>query len=147
MAAVAAIVAYLPAQQFGLQEGFWAAITAIGVLQTELRTTSSVARDQFIGASIGGVVGLLMLLAFGSHLLTYAAAVTLSLLTCWVIRIPSASRLAGITATIILLVPHTGSPGQMFLSRLLEVGWGVCVSVATVWLAASLRWLPLGGNR
>src|SRR3954452_9974995 len=138
MAAVAAVVAYVPAQQLGLQEGFWGAITAIAVLQTEFRATRSLAIDQSIGASIGGVIGLAMLLALGSHLATYAAAVTLALLACWTIGLPSASRLAGITATIILLVPHTGSALQMFLSRVFEVGWGVCVSVAVVWISARL---------
>jgi len=48
----------------------------------------------------------------------------------------SASRLAGITATIIPLVPHTGTPQRMFLDRVAEVGWGICAAVGTVWLAA-----------
>lgn len=50
----------------------------------------------------------------------------------------SASRLAGVTATIILLVPHAGSPESTFVSRVAEVGWGVCVAVAIVWLAGRL---------
>jgi hypothetical protein len=49
-----------------------------------------------------------------------------------------AHRLAGTTATIILLVPHVGSPWAMFESRIGEVGWGVSVAVVTVWLAARL---------
>ena len=31
-----------------------------------------------------------------------------------------------------------GSPEGMFLSRIVEVGWGVCVAVAIVWLAGRL---------
>ena len=53
------------------------------------------------------------------------------------------SRLAGVTATIILLVPHTGSANQMFVSLVLEVGWDVCVSVAIVWIAGRLAWVAL----
>jgi hypothetical protein len=53
-------------------------------------------------------------------------------------NLASASRLAGTTATIILLMPHVGSPWGMFGSRLVEVGWGVSVAVATVWVAARL---------
>jgi uncharacterized membrane protein YccC len=141
MAAVVAIGAYVPAQQLGLQEGFWGAITAIAVLQTELMATRSLGVDQLIGASIGGVVGLAMLLAFGSHLATLAAAVTVAVFACWTSRLSSASRLAGISATIILLVPHRGSALQMFFSRVFEVGWGVCVSVAVIWITARLGWV------
>ena len=49
------------------------------------------------------------------------------------------ARLAGITATIILLVPHPGTSAQhMMLSRISEVSWGVTVAIAIVWLAARL---------
>jgi uncharacterized membrane protein YccC len=138
ISAVAALAAYLPTQALGLQEGFWSAITAISVVQTEFQATESTARDQFIGASVGGVVSVCAALAFGQHLAVYIAAIVLSMLACWGLNVASASRLAGSTATIILLVPHTGSPERMFASRLTEVGWGVCVAIATVWLAARL---------
>ena len=58
MSAVAAITAYLPTQVLGLREGFWAAITAVAVAQTEFGATRSTARDQFTGAAIGGLIGL-----------------------------------------------------------------------------------------
>ena len=43
MSAIAAIIAYLPAQPLGLNEGFWGAITALAVAQTEFGAASSVA--------------------------------------------------------------------------------------------------------
>jgi hypothetical protein len=46
MSAAAAILAYLPPQILGLREGFGAAITAIGVVQTEFGATRTTARDQ-----------------------------------------------------------------------------------------------------
>ncbi len=140
IAACAALAAYLPTQPLGLKEGFWSAITAISVVQTEFQATETTARDQFIGAAIGGLIGVSAALLLGRHLplLVYAAVVVVSMLACWALNVASASRLAAITATIILLVPHTGSPTRMFVSRLAEVGWGVCVAVATVWLAARL---------
>ncbi len=134
----AALCAYLPARALGLQESFWCAITAISVVQTEFQATETTARDQFIGAAIGGSIGVCAAFAPGPHLLLYGAAIILSMVTCWVLNVPSASRLAGTTATIILLVPHTGSPERMFGSRLSEVGWGVCVAIAVVWLAGRL---------
>ena len=131
--ALAAVVAYLPTQALGLQEGFWGAITAMAVTQTELGATRNNGRDQFTGAAIGGVVGVAVALTAGQHLAGYVMAVVLSMLACWAVNIASASRLAGITATIILLVPHTGTPGHMLVSRVGEVGWGVVVALCLVW--------------
>jgi uncharacterized membrane protein YgaE (UPF0421/DUF939 family) len=136
--AIAALLAYLPTRAFGRQEGFWSAITALSVVQTEFQATETTARDQFVGAALGGIVSVCAALAFGTNLWVYAGAIVLSMLICWAVNVGTASRIAGSTATIILLVPHTGSPQRMFVSRLIEVGWGVCVAVAIVWLAARL---------
>ncbi len=136
LSACAALMAYLPARAVGLSESFWSAITAIAVVQTEFRATQSTGRDQFVGAAIGGLSGICALLAFGHDLVAYSIAVVLSVVVCWALNMGSASRLAGITATIILLVPHAGSAEQMLIARVSEVGWGVCAGVATVWLAA-----------
>lgn len=139
MSAVAAVAAYVPTQFLGLREGFWAAITAVAVAQTEFGATRSTARDQFTGAAIGGIVGLSASLGLGPSLWTYAAAVVLATLACWLVNVASACRLAGITATIILLVPHVGPVERMAASRVVEVGRGVCVAIATVWVVTRLN--------
>jgi hypothetical protein len=54
------------------------------------------------------------------------------------LSVADASQLGAITATIILLVPHTGSPQLMLFSRLTEVAWGVCVGMSVVWLEDQL---------
>jgi len=138
ISACAALLAFMPAHAIGLKESFWSAIAAISVAQTEFRATRSTARDQLLGAAVGGLTGVCTFFALGQNLIVYALAVVLAVLACWAMNMASASRLAGITATIILLVPHVGSPAQMFLSRVGEVGWGVCVAVAIVWLAGRL---------
>src|ERR1700712_3761772 len=58
LSAAAAIMAYVPAQALGMNEGFWGAITAIAVLQSEYKATRSTARDQLTGAGVGGVIAL-----------------------------------------------------------------------------------------
>lgn len=138
ISAAAALLAFMPAHAIGLSQSFWSAITAISVAQTEFHAAQTTARDQFIGAAVGGLAGLCTFLAFGQSLIVYGLAVLLAMLVCWTVNVASASRVAGITATIILLVPHAGSPASMLVSRLVEVGWGVCVAVATVWLAGRL---------
>jgi len=144
ISATAALLAFIPAHAIGLSQSFWSAITAISVAQTEFQAARTTARDQFLGAAVGGVTGLCAYLVLGQSLVVYAVAVVVAMLACWGMNVASASRLAGITATIILLVPHGGTPESMFVSRLVEVGWGVCVAVATVWLAGRLpvaHWL------
>ncbi|HEX4266848.1 MAG TPA: FUSC family protein [Steroidobacteraceae bacterium] len=147
ISACAALLAFIPTHAIGLKESFWSAITAISVAQTEFRAAQTTARDQFCGAAVGGLTGLCTFFALGESLIVYGVAVILAMLACWAMNVGSASRLAGITATIILLVPHVGSPQSMFLSRIVEVGWGVCVAVATVWLAARLPAAHLAADR
>ncbi len=130
---VAAFCAYIPTHFIGLQQAFWSAITAIAVAQMEFKATRSIARKQFIGAAVGGAIGLGMTLGFGDNLVVYASAVVLAVLICWLLNVGDASQLGGITATIIMLVPHTGTPQSILLSRLSEVAWGVCVGLAVAW--------------
>ena len=139
MSAIAALIAYLPAQPLGLTEGFWGAITALAVAQTEFGVARSVARDQFVGAAIGGLIGLCVFLVIGQDLPSYAAAVLLSILACWLVNVASAARLSAITATIILLVPHVGTPQRMLASRVFEVGWGICAAIGTVWVVTRIN--------
>jgi uncharacterized membrane protein YgaE (UPF0421/DUF939 family) len=134
MSAVAAIIAYLPTEPLGLREGFWGSITAIAVVQAELSATRTSARDQFTGAAIGGLVSALIVTVAGQDLPAYVVSLVLSMLACWLLNVSTAARLAGSTATIIMLVPHTGSAGWMMLSRVAEVGWGVAVAITIVWV-------------
>jgi uncharacterized membrane protein YccC len=135
MSTAAALIAYLPTKPLGLQEGFWGSITAIAVVQSELGATKTSARDQFAGATIGGLISAVILsVSGGQSLFAYGLGVTSSVLVCWLLNRSSAARLAGSTATIILLVPHKGSALTMMLSRIAEVGWGVAVGIAVVWV-------------
>ena len=115
--ASAALLAYLPARALGLQEGFWGAITAIAVVQTEFGASQSSGRDQFAGAAVGGLIGAGVVSWTGQSLAGYALAVIVSMATCWLLNISTAARLAGITSTIIALVPHHGSIERMMLGR------------------------------
>ncbi len=147
MSAIAALIAYLPTKPLGLREGFWASITAIAVAQSELGATQSSARDQFSGAAIGGLISVLLVTVAGEHLAVYAIAVIASMLACWLLNVSSAARISGSTVTIILLVPHAGSSvGRMMLSRIAEVGWGVVVGVAIVWLVNKVETAVRGSS-
>lgn len=139
LAVLAALAAYVPTQALGLREGFWGAITALAVVQSEFQVARTTARDQFTGAALGGIVGVGVALACGIHLASYALAILLAILIAWLLALPSAARLAAITATIILLVPHAGTAEQMMVARVGEVAWGVIVGIGVVWIAHALR--------
>lgn len=139
MAAVAAILAYLPTKPFGLREGFWASITAIAVLQTELGATENSARDQMAGAAIGGIVSAAFVAVAGQSLGAYALAVVTSMSVCWIFNLQTAARLAGSTATIIAMVPHRGTTAWMLVSRVAEVGCGLAVGLGVAWVVNGIR--------
>jgi uncharacterized membrane protein YgaE (UPF0421/DUF939 family) len=133
--ALAAGLAYLPTHSLGLRQEFWASITAILVLQTELRAVNNMARNQALGALIGGAVGLALILGFGDSLDSYLASVLISALICHALAIEGASQLAGVTVTILMLVPHTETPVMFWLARVSEVAWGTAVGAAIAWVA------------
>ena len=139
MSAAAAILAYLPTKPLGLQEGFWGSITAIAVVQSELSATTTSARDQCAGAAIGGLISAAIVTLAGQSLAAYALAVVISMGACWVFNASAAARIAGSTATIIVLVPHHGTVGWMVVSRIAEVGWGVAVGISVVWVVNRLK--------
>jgi len=132
--ALAAGAAYVPAHALGLHQEFWASITALLVLQTELRAVNNMARNQALGALIGGAVGLVLLLLGGDTLTTYLAGVLLSALVCHTLEIEGASQVSGVTVTILMLVPHTETPVIFWLSRVTEVAWGIAVGAAIAWV-------------
>jgi uncharacterized membrane protein YgaE (UPF0421/DUF939 family) len=145
MSATAAILAYLPTKPLGLQEGFWGSITAIAVVQSELGATRNSARDQFVGAAIGGFTSAVIVSLAGQSLAAYAVSVVVSVMACWMFNVSSAARLAGSTATIIALVPHHGKIEWMLMSRITEVVWGLAVGLGIVWLVT--RFEMLQANR
>lgn len=134
MSAAAALIAYLPTKPLGLREGFWGSITAIAVVQGGLSATQTSARDQVIGAAIGGAYGAALVATIGQSLPGYALALVLCMSTCWLLNAASAARLGGSTVTIVALVPHSGTAEWMMLSRFGEVAWGVLVGLGTVWV-------------
>jgi uncharacterized membrane protein YgaE (UPF0421/DUF939 family) len=87
----------------------------------EVRNSS---RDQFVGAMIGGLVGMAVATLGHGHYLAYALAVMIGMLLCSAFNLGAAGRISGITTTIIMLVPHAGAFWQFALFRLGEVTLG-----------------------
>jgi uncharacterized membrane protein YccC len=128
-AVLAASLGYFAASLLGLEQGFWAAITAISVSQSSYTEVRNSSRDQFIGALLGGLIGMGAAMLGQDHYLAYVLAVIVGMLLCSVFNLGAAGRISGITTTIIMLVPHSGAFWQFALFRLGEVTLGAAAAL------------------
>nr|WKF61568.1 hypothetical protein HUO10_006099 [Paraburkholderia busanensis] len=133
-AVAGASLAFAIGRALHTEQAFWAAITAIAVSQHSYIDTRNLSRDQFIGAMVGGLCGLVGALAGGGYFAAYAATVGVAIVVCWVLNVGSAARLGGITATIMLLVPGMGPPWDKALLRLGEVTLGTVCALLMAWV-------------
>jgi hypothetical protein len=130
------VLSYGAARLATLPEGYWALITTLVVVtQPSLTQAIATARDQIIGACIGGVVGGIgvVLVEHGADPLVVFSIALLPLAVLAAVR-PS-MRLACVTLVIVVLVPGGGSPFVRPLHRVAEILIG-----ATAACAATLIW-------
>ncbi|HEY2466936.1 MAG TPA: FUSC family protein [Terracidiphilus sp.] len=126
--ALAATLCWWLARRFGLHDGYWAAISAIIVLQSNFGATISASRDRILGTLIGAVFGFGFSL-FGVLPWNYLLAVVLAIALCGLLGLRNSSRLAGVTISIVMLVQAPGSHWLVALHRVGEVFLGIVVAV------------------
>src|ERR1039458_8840755 len=127
--ALAAALCWWLALRFGLHDGYWGAISAIIVLQSNFGATISASRDRIFGTLIGALFGFAFSL-FGVLPWNYILAVLTAVIVCGLLGLRSSSRLAGVTITIIMLVQKAGSRWGLALDRVGEVVLGIVVALA-----------------
>lgn len=143
-AVVAAVIAYYGALALGLAQGFWAAITAVSVTQSSYAEVSHSSRDQFVGAIIGGLVGIAAAALVHHPFPAYTLALLVAMMLCWMLDLGAAGRIAGVTVSIVMLVPHEGTFLQFALFRLGEVVLGATAALLVTRLGAPLEQRLLG---
>lgn len=126
--ALAAALCWWLATRFGLHDGYWGAISAIIVLQSNFGSTITASRDRLLGTLIGALFG------FGFSLMgtlpwNYVAAVILAVTLCGLLGFKSSSRLAGVTITIVMLVGGGTSHWTVALDRVFQVFLGILVAL------------------
>ena len=126
--ALAATLCWWIALRFGLRDGYWGAISAIIVLQSNFGATITASRDRILGTLIGAAFGFTFSL-FGTLPWNYILAVLLAVVLCGLLNLRNSSRLAGVTITIIMLVQNTGSHWLLALHRVGEVLLGIVVAI------------------
>ena len=117
----------------GLTDGYWGAISAIIVMQSNVGSTVTASRDRLIGTLIGAAVGAIFSL-LGMGLWLYLMAVVVAMVACSLLGLKNSSRLAAVTVTILMLVHRTASGfwsnWTLSLHRVLEVLLGIVVALA-----------------
>ena len=126
--ALAAALCWWLAVHFGWPDGYWGAISAIIVLQSNFGATISASRDRILGTLIGALLGF-SFTEFGVLPWNYILAVLAAVIICGLLGLRSSSRLAGVTITIVMLVQRGGSHWTVALDRVLEVFLGIVVAV------------------
>jgi uncharacterized membrane protein YccC len=126
--ALAAALCWWLALRFGLHDGYWGAISAIIVLQSNFGSTITASRDRIIGTLIGALFGFSFSL-FGTLSWNYILAVLAAMTLCGLLGLRTSSRLAGVTITIVMLVQSTGSHWKVALDRVVEVFVGIVVAL------------------
>lgn len=126
--ALAAALCWWIALRFGLHDGYWGAISAIIVLQSNFGATITASRDRILGTLIGAAFGFGFSL-FGVLPWNFILAVLSAFILCGLLGLRNSSRLAGVTICIVMLVPKTGSHWLLALHRVGEVFLGIVVAI------------------
>src|SRR5271170_3454162 len=134
--AIAGVVSMYIARLFHLPEGYWAAISALIVMQSNVGATLSASRTRLAGTAVGAIVGGIFVALFGMNMLGFALAVTIAFLACDLLHLADSQRLATVTVAIIMLVGHTASAWIVALHRFTEVALGILIALLvslTLW--------------
>jgi uncharacterized membrane protein YgaE (UPF0421/DUF939 family) len=126
---LAAIVSLYLARFLRLPESYWAAISAIIVMYSDVSKTVSASWHRLIGTAIGVSIGGAFAAVFGPHIWAFGVAVTLTMFVCALLGFAEAARIAGVAVAIVMLISHTGAPWAAALHRFLEVSFGIVIAV------------------
>jgi uncharacterized membrane protein YgaE (UPF0421/DUF939 family) len=132
--AVAAVASMLLARLLKMPETYWAPISTIVIIQSTIPPLT-LGWQRFVGTALGAVLGAALMTFFNPNALVYGVGILLCGVLAWLLRIGGAYRFAGITLSIVLLIPHTSAPWIVGWHRFLEVSLGIAVALVatTLW--------------
>jgi len=130
---VAAVIAMVLARLLKLPEYYWAPISAIVIVQSTIPPLT-LGWQRFVGTALGAALGAALATFFSASVPVYALGILLCGLLSWLLRVGGAYRFAGITLSIVLLIPHTSRPWIAGWHRFLQVSLGIAVALAVTML-------------
>jgi uncharacterized membrane protein YccC len=129
LTAIAVVVCLMLASLLHMKESYWAAISTVVVMQSEVGPTVSASRDRFIGTGVGALMGWLTASMWEGNVLVFGLAVAISLMLCGLLGLKNAGRLVGATICLVALVPAAGPKWRIALDRSMAVSFGVVIAV------------------
>ncbi|WP_243359949.1 FUSC family protein [Fundidesulfovibrio terrae] len=147
--ALAAVCTYALTVLFHLPQGYWAVISVIIVMQNNLGSSYQVGVNRIIGTAVGAVMGAACMSLLGPGAMALGVGVGLTILICaYFIHLHESFRMAGLTATIIILLSNQNETFMEYaVFRFLEISLGVTVSLAFsafIWPSRAGRQFKLG---
>ena len=132
--ALAAVAAMMLARLLKMPEYYWAPISTIVVVQSTIPPLT-LGWQRFVGTALGAVLGAALATFFPPSAVVYGLGILLCGVLAWLLRVGAAYRFAGITLSIILLIPRVRAPWITGWHRFLEVSLGIAVAlvVTTLW--------------
>lgn len=145
--AVAGVLAMYLSQFLGLPEGYWAAISAVIVMQANLGGAIRESWVRVAATAIGATVAIPFVYFFGRSLIGFGVAVIITIVLCTFLNLQAGLRVAATTVAIILLIPHPGRSWLPAAHRFLEVSFGIVVALVVakfLWPSSALESLRKG---
>jgi len=130
-----------------MPQAYWAAITAMIVMQAYLGAAVKQSWIRFAATAVGAAVSVPFVAYFDQNLLMFGVAVFITVVLCAILHLEEGLRLAAVTVAITLLIPHTGRPWVPAFNRFLEVSFGILIALLVaefVWPSTALEDLRRG---
>jgi len=127
--AIAGVAALYAAKLARLPEGYWAPISALIVMQSNVGATVSASWTRLAGTAVGAVVGGAFMAMWGANVTTFGVAVAIAFYVCSVLKLAESQRLATVTVGILMLIGRVSSAWIVALHRFLEVSIGILVAM------------------
>jgi uncharacterized membrane protein YccC len=146
---VGALISLAASRLLTMPEAYWAPITTLIVMQTDVEATLAISARRLIGTALGAASGALLFQYFGPNIAAFGAGVFLTGVACVVLEHAhsklsgyvdrTAYRYGGITLAVVLLIPHSAGIWKIAMDRFIEVSLGIVVALvlAKVWPGAA----------
>lgn len=138
--ALTGMISLWVAKLSGLPEPYWAAITTLIVMQSDLGSAFAIAQRRFLGTALGAAMGAFLGSWFQSSIWVFGAGVFVLGMACLSLGKlhrtleqtldKTTYRYAGITLAIIILIPRNQTALYIATHRFLEVSIGIVVGLA-----------------
>jgi uncharacterized membrane protein YgaE (UPF0421/DUF939 family) len=130
-----------------LPEGYWAAISAVIVMQSNLGAALRDSWARIAATAIGAAVSIPFMVFSGANLLAFGIAVTTTVLLCSILNLQPGCRLASATVGIVMLINRVERPWILAAHRFLGVSLGIVVALLVshfIWPSRAIEKLETG---